>query len=249
MPMRRGIFHILVIASLTILTQLGGIAWAAALLFRRRVLVFVLFYVALGFGAYFAAPLMGRVALSCWDSGALRVHSIGYCAMNRHYVSPELASVLQDAADEMARRHPGTVTLVLDANFPFGDGFPLIPHLSHDDGEKADLAFYYQGAQGYEAGRTKSPFGYFAFEAGPSDCTRAWPSLRWDFAWAQRFWRDIRLEPERTAEVIEILARDPRVGKVFVEPHLQDRLGVFGAKIRFQGCRAARHDDHIHVQL
>ena len=37
--------------------------------------------------------------------------------------------------------------------------------------------------------------------------------------------------------------------KVFIEPHLRRRLGVESSKLRFQGCRAARHDDHIHMQL
>ena len=39
-------------------------------------------------------------------------------------------------------------------------------------------------------------------------------------------------------------------GKILLEPHLAHRLGVEGRpNIRFQGCRAARHDDHIHVQI
>jgi hypothetical protein len=36
---------------------------------------------------------------------------------------------------------------------------------------------------------------------------------------------------------------------VFVEPYLAARLGVTAPAIRFQGCRAARHDDHIHFQV
>jgi len=27
------------------------------------------------------------------------------------------------------------------------------------------------------------------------------------------------------------------------------KIGAGAAKIRFQGCAAARHDDHIHIQL
>lgn len=48
---------------------------------------------------------------------------------------------------------------------------------------------------------------------------------------------------------LRILSAEPRVMKIFVEPHLQRKLGAYDAKIRFQGCRAARHDDHIHFQL
>jgi hypothetical protein len=39
------------------------------------------------------------------------------------------------------------------------------------------------------------------------------------------------------------------VAKIFVEPPLAAQLGLSDPKIRFQGCRAARHDDHIHIQL
>ncbi|KIT14546.1 hypothetical protein [Jannaschia aquimarina] len=46
-----------------------------------------------------------------------------------------------------------------------------------------------------------------------------------------------------------LMARDPRVGKVFLHPHLVARLDAADPKIRFQGCRAARHDDNIHLQL
>jgi len=38
-------------------------------------------------------------------------------------------------------------------------------------------------------------------------------------------------------------------GKIFIEPHLVKRLKLASNKIRFQGCRAVRHDDHLHVQL
>ena len=39
------------------------------------------------------------------------------------------------------------------------------------------------------------------------------------------------------------------IGKVFVEPHIPASLGISSDVIRFQGCLAARHDDHIHIQL
>jgi len=149
----------------------------------------------------------------------------------------------------MDQRYPGTITLVLDASFPFLDGFPLLPHLSHDDGAKVDLAFYYQDASGYLPGAVRSPIGYFAFEQGPTPCTAAWPSLRWDLKALQPFWRDYELEPQRNRAVLEILSIDPRVGRMFIEPHLVDSLGATSPAIGFQGCQAARHDDHIHLQL
>lgn len=46
-----------------------------------------------------------------------------------------------------------------------------------------------------------------------------------------------------------LLSRDPRIGKIFLAPHLAAKFGSDAPKIRFQGCAAARHDDHIHIQL
>ncbi len=178
------------------------------------------------------------------------MQSLFYCGLNRHYVAPELAEMLDDVAADVAARYPGTVTLVLDANFPLFDGFPLLPHVSHDDGRKADLAFYYADDTRYLPGAVRSPIGYFAFEDGPTHCPAdAWPTLRWSFGWVQPLWRGWRLEPARTAYLVERLAQDARVSRVFLEPHLVQDLGLSHPKIRFQGCRVARHDDHIHVEI
>jgi hypothetical protein len=247
--MRRFIANSIIVLFLTVLTQIGGIAWLLALFFRQKIVVFLIAYAAMTAAAVWIAPSYGRVALNCFDTGPLRVQSWMYCGLNRHYVSPELKEVLIDTAEEMDRQYPGTNTLVLDANFPFLNGFPLLPHLSHDDGEKADLAYFYRDETGYLSGATRSPIGYFAFEPGPTECTPRWPTLRWDFDVLQPFWRDYTLDGERTAAVMRILSNDERVGKIFIEPHLVQSLQVAHPSVRFQGCRAARHDDHIHFQL
>jgi len=247
--MVRFAFNAGVVLALTILTQIGGLAWLVACGFRRRLLAFLVFYIFLSVSAVWIAPQFGRVALSCFERGTLQVHSFMYCALNRTYVTPELAEVLSDASDRLEQLHPGTVTLVLDAGFPFADGFPLLPHLSHHDGEKADIALFYADEFGYLPGRTRSPIGYFAFETGPTDCAKVSPTLRWDMEALQPYWHDYALERDRTRAVLQILAADLRVGKVLLEPHLTETLGVVHEKIRFQGCRAARHDDHIHLQL
>ncbi len=101
--------------------------------------MFLLAYAALWTLAHATSP---RAALPCFGT-PLRMQSPLYCALNRHYVTAELASVAQDAATHMAATQPGTITLALDGGFPFLTGMPLIPHLSHDDGEKLDFAFYY----------------------------------------------------------------------------------------------------------
>jgi hypothetical protein len=249
----RFVLHGVVVVVLTLLTQLGGIAWLLALAYRRGNwrfwVAFVLGYVLLLGAAQLAAPLAGRVPLPC-GGAPLRMQSAFYCVTMRNFVSPEMQDVAQSAAGTVEAQFPGTVTLALDANFPFLDAFPMLPHLSHGDGDKLDLAFHYADAGGYAPGQTASPIGYFAFERGGEEaCPAVWPTLRWDMAWFQPLVRDLTLEPARTAALIRALVADPRVGKVFVEPPLAARLGVAGPKVRFQGCRVARHDDHIHLQL
>lgn len=247
--MVRIVLRLAVFGFLTLLTQIGGLAYLLALPVKRRLLAFTLLYLGLTVAATWIAPLTGRIALSCWQDGPLQVQSWFYCATNRNYVSTELAEVLRDTSQTVDRAYPGTETLVLDAGFPFLTGFPLLPHLSHDDGEKADLAFYYKGESGYLAGQTRSPVGYFAFEDGPTDCPKVWPTLRWNVRPLQPYWANYTIEPERTRHLLTTLADDSRVGKILLEPHLKSTLALTSEKIRFQGCRAARHDDNIHLQL
>ncbi|WP_367186986.1 hypothetical protein [Roseibium sp.] len=193
--------------------------------------------------------MFGRVPLNCWSNDYFQMQSGLYCVLNRHYVSPIVRETVQELSDHMTSNFPGTVTLGLDGNFPFFDGFPLLPHLSHDDGRKLDLTFYYRDEDGYLPGKTTSPVGYFDFESGETDCPDRWLTMRWNLPWLQGLWPDFQLDPVRTSAAIAWLAKDPRVEKVFVEPHLRQSLGINFDKVRFQGCHAARHDDHIHFQI
>jgi hypothetical protein len=247
--MVRAALHLTVICGLTVLTQVGGFAWALSLLVKRRLAAFAVIYAALWLGAVTFAPFAGRVPLPCTGE-PLRMQSPAYCLMLRHFVTPELAAVAQDAAETVATDYPGTLTLVLDGGFPFLDGMPLLPHLSHDDGEKLDFAFFYTEDGRYLPGKTRSPIGYWAFETlDHPNCPPAFPTLRWDLAWLQPLWPDRPLEPQRTKALIQAFLDDLRVGRVFVEPPLALALDVQGPSLGFQGCRAARHDDHIHIQL
>ncbi|HWW11730.1 MAG TPA: hypothetical protein VN018_04370, partial [Brevundimonas sp.] len=64
---------------------------------------------------------------------------------------------------------------------------------------------------------------------------------------ADRPWR---LDEARTKALLETLIADHRVRRVLIEPHLERRMGLWGhPKLRFAGCQAARHDDHIHVDF
>ena len=248
------VLHVLVVIVLTALTQIGGLAYLLALLIGRglvwRVPVFAALYVGLGLAAPYVS---GRVPVveekPAFTAGSL--HRVGlYRAMHRQYVRPEVNVVLNDLAAHMVRTQPGAVTHVLDGNFPYFDGFPLLPHLSHQDGRKVDIALYYQG------GGMKSPLGYFAFEAprtgDPQPCEGRGGALRWDMGWVQGVWRKMPMDEAATAEAIRWLATEGRklgVTKIFVEPHLVRRLKLDGLGLNFQGCGAARHDDHIHFQV
>ena len=159
----------------------------------------------------------------------------------------------------MEMTFPGTTTLALDGNFPFFDGFPMLPHLSHSDGRKLDVAFYYQDADGQFLDKaTRSPIGYFAFERPSEESVLPCKgrgdvlTMRWDLDVLQALWQPWSLEERRTREALRWLSdegRDFGIEKIFVEPHLAQRLGVSAENIKFQGCRTARHDDHMHMQV
>lgn len=249
---------------LTALTQVGGVLYAATLLPSRRVrtrahrlALFVALYAAAWYPIGRLAALSGRRPLPCTeaDDTPLRASPIA-CVLHRHYAKAGLADVATALARAEARAYPGTLTRTLDAGFPFADGFPLLPHLSHRDGRKLDLAFYYRDDGGYRRGALSSPLGYGRFEQpGPGDpqpCRGMASSRRWEMGWLAPFTRSgLSLDRDRTRFALRWLAGEGRrrgVTKVFVEPHLARRLGVSGAAIRFQGCRAARHDDHLHVE-
>jgi hypothetical protein len=261
--------HGFLVALLTLLTQIGGIVWLLstwaarrrALGGRARLAVFLGLYSVATLAANLTAPVFGREPLPCFLGGSanLSVRSPMFCALNRNYVTPDLRRAAEALADHMAKAFPGTKTLALDANFPFLDGFPLLPHLSHQDGRKLDLAFYYDDEAGeFRNGETRSPVGYFAFErpgeGSPQPCARSRTglSLRWDLAWLQPLFPDWRPDAPRMREALRWLSSEGpsnRIEKVFIEPHLAARYGGAGALVRFQGCRAARHDDHLHIQV
>ncbi len=260
---------------LTILTQVGGILlllWIGItyLLRKRYKWIYKTWMVALSFPlVYLAAtfaliPLLaqfgGRTALPCFGNGSLQPLTLITCACNRQYVTPVLREVAVDAAKQMATKYHGSKLYYLDANFPFIDGFPLIPHLSHNNGKKLDLAFYYKDANsGKPLDGAPSVIGYGVFEGPkkgeidkPKEC--AWQGETQYSLMGRIIPQDkaqlMPFDEERTKALMIILGNDDRVKKMFLEPHLKTRLGLTGyAKIRYQGCHSVRHDDHVHIQL
>jgi hypothetical protein len=202
------------------------------------------------------AKAFGRVRLPCGtEDGPVVAATWLTCALNRGYVRPDALALLTALGDDVGRRFPGSRLTTLEANFPFIDGFPLPPHLSHRDGRKVDLAYFYRRVDGDAAIPHGSPswLGYFIYEqpapGAPQPCAGRWTPLRWNFDQLQPQPPTWRLDDERTAWMLTWLKDNAQVSRIFIEPHLAQRLNVAGGKVRFQGCRAARHDDHIHVEL
>ncbi len=250
--MARTLAEALLVAALSVLSLIAALAWVLARLARRGPFALrlglihaVLLAAVWGGGASGALP---RVALGLSVHEALHVPRL-YRWTGRDFVTPGMQALVHDLAAHMATQFPGTITVALDGGHPLGP-LPLAPHLSHDDGEKLDLGLYWKDAAGtYRPGAQKSPLGYWGYAEGPTDCPRRWTDLRWDFRWAQPMLPDLQLDAERTRAALLWLANDPRVTRILIEPHISAALGISHPKIRFQGCRAARHDDHIHIQL
>ena len=76
--------------------------------------------------------------------------------------------------------------------------------------------------------------------------------MRWDLSWLQPRFAAMSVDGTRTGAMLRFLTESDvanRIDKIFLEPHLKDRFGLQSPKVRFAGCRAARHDDHLHVQI
>ena len=272
------LLYIVILFALTALTQVGGailifstlIVWSIfpiGRLGRFKALLAHSFAFALLYCAICmllippVAQVNGRVALQCFPSvrHAYAALTPLTCLLNRHYAAPEAEAALQRMAKDLGETQPGTVVAYLDAGFPFFDGFPMLPHLSHRDGRDVDLAFFYLGPVGrYLPGEGRSPIGYFAFEQPAEGAilpcaneTARW-TRRWDLDWLQPFFQPYMLDSARMVDLLSWLVTEgPKYGVsgLIIEPHLSERLGVRSQLIRFQGCNAARHDDHIHVDF
>jgi len=265
----------LIFSFLTLLTQVGGVIYLLNIFtykfidarFEKRIyrigLRVASFLVAYSIATFLIVPLLakpfGRVPLPFFETKDLQPLNVWTCLLNRHYVKPELKEIAFSVAEEMNKKFPGTTINYLDANFPFINEFPLLPHLSHDDGKKLDLAFCYRDrARGKETNEAPSFIGYGICEAplpgeenSPEACAQ---KGHWQYSFLQRFVpqgskEDFLFDAQRTKALASLFASHPEIGKIFIEPHLKTRLQLTSEKICFHGCGAVRHDDHIHVQL
>lgn len=270
--------NILIVGILTALTQIGGIIYLlykpAGIVLKKRfknafariplkILTFTIFYLVIAITVIpiFAIPF-GRVPLPMFSSEEipLKPRNIITCLTNRHYVKLKLRTEISRIARDFGQQNPNTEILYLDANFPFLTGFPLLPHLSHDDGEKLDLAFFYNDSKTSEPiNSSPSWIGYGSFERPkkgeinqPDICQKRkyWQYDFTKYLTSQKEKPAFEFDEKRTANFIKACASSSLIQKIFIEPHLKSRLNLSGYdKIRYHGCQAVRHDDHIHIQL
>ena len=187
----------------------------------------------------------GLVALPCNEAGPLRPADTVYCRKARHYVTP--------AARE-ARERPGAVVRYMEASWPRGVR-PMPPHRSHGDGRQIDVAIFYEDRAGRALDRpppapnVRLLRGYGAYEPPRQEAERVCvggPASAPDPP-AARGWR---LDAARTQALVDALLAERSVRRIFLEPHLKRRLGYASDnRVRFAGCAAARHDDHLHVDF
>lgn len=265
MAFLRFILHLLVIAFLTVLTQVGGIVYLLSVLLikrkryqhrAKRIALFVVLYlIATLLVIPQLAPIFGREKIK--ESDLVSAHNVFTKLTNRNYVRPKMNLAMSNIAGNLAQKHDGTKLVYLDANFPFIDRFPLLPHLSHDDGKKIDVSLIYEDHKGITNMKpTVSGYGYFTEpQSGEHDQIKACLDKgykQYDYSKYTTLGtirKNLKFSETATRDLILEIAERPEVDKIFIEPHLKTRLGLESDKIRFHGCRAVRHDDHIHFQL
>jgi hypothetical protein len=257
------------------LTQVGGFVYLFSILtykltnkwsknnYLKATYRFTSFLILYFLTTFLIIPLLakpfGRVPLPLKETSHLQPLNIWTCILNRNYVRPELKQTAFEVAKQMNDKFPGTRINYLDANFPFINKFPLIPHLSHNDGKKLDLSFCYRYAN------TNEPTNECPSFIGYGICEEPRPNEKntpyfcdekgfWQYSFlskviSQDNKKDFTFDSDKTKELVNLFAKKTTIGKIFIEPHLKTRLNLTSDKIRFHGCQAVRHDDHIHVQL
>ncbi len=250
--------HLIIISFLTILTQIGGLIWLLASLIslklkKKNRLVFPILY--LIFNILIIPPIaksFGREQLPVFNNH-LKPRNWVYPLLFRNYVTSDLKDLLENSAKNL--KHSNISITYLDANFPFIDGFPLLPHLSHSNGKKIDISFMYLDENGKTTNKKPSVSGYGAFVNSKNitakNCINKgyW---QYDFTKYVTFGitNDLKFDKAKTKLLIQELLHSKQTEKIFIEPYLKTELSLNNyTKIRFHGCGAVRHDDHIHLQI
>ncbi len=249
---------------LTIATQIGGLVYIISSLlskkikwnfkFKNSVAFVILYLIATFLIVPYTAPIFGREKVK--HTKNIQPTNYFTVLLNRNYVTPKLNKLLLSTAKKLEK----TTTEIhyLDANFPFINKFPLLPHLSHNDGKKIDLSLIYETVSGTITNKQKSISGYGVFENPKlyeynqiNTCLKK-GYFQYDFPkyiTLGSIYKELVFSNKGTKLLIETLLKQKNTGKIFIEPHLKNRMNLRNKKIRYHGCQAVRHDDHIHVQL
>lgn len=213
------------------------------------------------FGIYFlvsqlVVPLIanqtGRQRLPLYATADLPLgpQTILFPLLNRTYVRHHAYDTLINAVQTASKQEPDMVVRYLDAGFPF-PFIPLLPHLSHSDGQRIDIAFQFQQDGDY-VDRARSPIGYWGYvQESKERCinhSSKYPiPLRWDFKWLQPILPDLDLDIAKNKTLFKSLAKEKRVCSILLEPTLHNTLNA--PKLIANSCNVARHDDHFHVSI
>jgi len=256
--------HLLIALLLTALTQVGGAVYLIFLpilkkaqSWWKKLLLFLGIYL---LTTFLVIPPLARIngREPVKHSEVIDCHNWLTFLLNRNYVTPKMNSMLQSSAKKIRSAYPELKLIYFDANFPFFNGFPLLPHLSHDDGKKIDLALMYKDEAGKLTNQKKSVSGYGVFvpvKSGEENrALQCKNSGYWQYEFSKYFsfgyiHSDLVLDEKATKVLINSILVQPEVEKIFLEPHLKQRMKLANPKIRFHGCHSVRHDDHIHVEI
>lgn len=259
MKLLKVIGHFLCISLLIALTQVGGLIWILAWIIsykfkkKKRFVFPILYFVCNLLIIPPIAKQFGREQLPIFDK-KLKPRNIIYPLLFRNYVNPKLKTELENSAHVLSKS--GLSITYLDANFPFFNGFPLLPHLSHNDGKKIDISFMYLDKSLKSTNKKPSISGYGIYTKTGNNYTTTsclkngyW---QYDFSKYLSFGKiyELTFDKKKTKQLILQLLENPSTQKIFIEPYLKQELGLTNEnKIRFHGCQAVRHDDHIHLQI
>ena len=258
------ILKLILFGVLTVITQIGGIVYLISLIISKKwtkklkfktLLVFLSLYL---FSTFLIVPLVAPIFGREKVKHSEKIGPTNYMTvlLNRNYVRPKLNELLNKTSKSLK----GTDIEIhyLDANFPFINKFPLLPHLSHNDGKKIDISLIYETENGIIKNGQKSVSGYGVFENPKSNefdqikkCLKN-GYFQYDYPKYVTFGklnRDYAFSEKGTKKLINSILKNKSLGKLFIEPHLKNRMNLKDSRIRYHGCRAVRHDDHIHIQL
>ena len=257
--------HFFATLILLIITQIGGLIYPFILIFfkadknriwKRLALFLSVYLLATFFVVPYIAPIFGRERIK--ETTLISNHFFLTKLLNRNYVKPEINQILQEVSIKFNQKHKDIHIEYLDTNFPFIDGFPLFPHLSHKDGKKVDLTFMYKTPNGQLTNKKKSLSGYGVFvplkkgELNKNKFCKNKGFFQYDFT---KYLSLGNIHPElvfsekATKDLILLLLQHKTIDKIFIEPNLKKRMHLTDKRIRYQGCHSVRHDDHIHLQI